>query len=54
MEKYHIRADKSLGQNFLIDDDAVNGIIEAANVSKDDLVIENTAIKDLEYTNEDD
>ena len=40
MKKYHIRADKSLGQNFLIDDEAVSGIVEAANVSKDDLIIE--------------
>lgn len=40
MEKYNIRADKSLGQNFLIDDEAVAAIIDAANVSKDDLVIE--------------
>lgn len=40
MEKYHIKADKSLGQNFLIDDEAVSGIVEAASVSKDDLVIE--------------
>ena len=40
LKKYHIRADKSLGQNFLIDDDAVNGIVEAAHVSKEDLIIE--------------
>lgn len=40
MEKYHIRADKSLGQNFLIDDYVIKGIVEAANVSKDDLIIE--------------
>lgn len=40
MSKYNIRADKSLGQNFLVDDDAVTGIVEAAEVSKDDLVIE--------------
>ena len=40
MKKYHIRADKSLGQNFLVDDEAVSGIVEAANVSKDDLIIE--------------
>ncbi len=40
MRKYHIKADKSLGQNFLIDDEAVSGIVEAANVSKDDLIIE--------------
>lgn len=40
MEKYHIRADKSLGQNFLIDDYVIKGIVEAADVSKDDLIIE--------------
>ena len=40
MEKYHITANKNLGQNFLIDDEAVNGIIEAANITKDDLIIE--------------
>lgn len=40
MDKYHIKADKSLGQNFLIDDEAVSGIVEAANISKDDLIIE--------------
>ena len=40
MKKYHIRADKSLGQNFLVDDSAINGIVESANISKDDLVIE--------------
>ena len=40
MKKYHIRADKNLGQNFLVDDEAVNGIIKAADVSKDDLIIE--------------
>lgn len=40
MDKYNIKADKSLGQNFLIDDEAVTGIIDAAAISKDDLVIE--------------
>ncbi len=40
LDKYHIYANKSLGQNFLIDDDSVCGIIESANISKDDLVIE--------------
>lgn len=40
MNKYNIRADKSLGQNFLIDDEAVSGIVDAANISKDDLIIE--------------
>ena len=40
MKKYHIKADKSLGQNFLVDDETVDGIVEAAQVSKDDLIIE--------------
>lgn len=40
MRKYNIKADKSLGQNFLIDENVVNGIVEGAKVSKDDLIIE--------------
>lgn len=40
LDKYHIYANKSLGQNFLVDDDSVSGIIESANISKDDLIIE--------------
>ena len=40
MDKYHITANKNLGQNFLIDDDTVSGKVDAANVSKDDLIIE--------------
>ena len=40
MKKYHIRANKSLGQNFLIDDKVVEKIIDGSNVNKDDLVIE--------------
>lgn len=40
MKKYGITANKKLGQNFLISDEAVNGIIEASNISKEDLVIE--------------
>lgn len=40
MDKYHITANKNLGQNFLVNDDAVTGIADAANVSKDDLIIE--------------
>ena len=40
MDKYHITANKNLGQNFLIDDEAVSGIVEAAKVSKEDLIIE--------------
>ena len=40
MNKYNITASKALGQNFLIDEDVVNGIIDKSNVSKEDLVIE--------------
>lgn len=40
MDKYHITANKSLGQNFLIDEDVVFGIVEKSEVSKNDFVIE--------------
>ena len=40
MKKYNIRANKSLGQNFLIDDEAINQIVESGDLSKKDLVIE--------------
>lgn len=40
MKKYGIYANKSLGQNFLIDDEVVAKIIESANISSEDLVIE--------------
>ena len=40
MNKYSITANKSYGQNFLIDEDIVSGICERADVSKDDLIIE--------------
>lgn len=40
MKKYGITANKSLGQNFLIDDESVSKIIESANIEKEDLVIE--------------
>jgi len=40
MNKYNITASKSLGQNFLIDEEVVSGIIEKSEVSKQDLVIE--------------
>ena len=40
MKKYGTTANKSLGQNFLIDDEVVNNIVDSANVTKDDLVIE--------------
>lgn len=40
LHKYKIKADKSLGQNFLIDDNVIDNIIEASNIEKDDMVIE--------------
>lgn len=40
MKKYNIKANKSLGQNFLIDDKVIEKIIEGSNVCKDDLIIE--------------
>ena len=40
MKKYGITANKRLGQNFLIDDNVVNNIVNSANVTKQDLVIE--------------
>ena len=40
MKKYGITANKSLGQNFLIDDEIVAQIVNSAQVSKEDLVIE--------------
>ena len=40
LKKYGITANKSLGQNFLINDEVVDGIVEGAGVTKEDLVIE--------------
>lgn len=40
MKKYNIKANKSLGQNFLINQNVVDTIIKSAEISKDDLVIE--------------
>lgn len=40
LRKYGITANKSLGQNFLINEEAVKKIVEGANISKEDLVIE--------------
>ena len=40
MRKYGINANKSLGQNFLINEDVVNKIVDSALISKEDLVIE--------------
>ena len=40
MKKYKIKANKSLGQNFLIDDNALKDIVDGAKIEKTDLVIE--------------
>lgn len=40
LKKYNIQANKKLGQNFLISDDVINSIIEAADIKKEDLIIE--------------
>lgn len=40
LKKYNITANKKLGQNFLVDDNIVQGIIDSANLNKTDLVIE--------------
>lgn len=40
MKKYKIKANKSLGQNFLIDDTALQDIVNGANIEENDLVIE--------------
>ena len=40
LRKYGITANKSLGQNFLINENAVEKIIEGAEISNEDLVIE--------------
>ena len=40
MKKYKIKANKNLGQNFLIDDTVILDIVNGAKIEKDDLVIE--------------
>jgi 16S rRNA (adenine1518-N6/adenine1519-N6)-dimethyltransferase len=40
MKKYGITANKKLGQNFLIDENVVQSIVDASNITKDDLIIE--------------
>lgn len=40
MNKYNITANKNYGQNFLVDENVVSGIVQNAEVSKNDLVIE--------------
>lgn len=40
LEKYKIKANKDLGQNFLINDDVIAKIIEKSQIEKNDLIIE--------------
>ena len=40
MKKYNIRANKNLEQNFLINEDVVNKIVDCSQIKKEDLVIE--------------
>ena len=40
LKKYNIRANKSLGQNFLIDKESITKIVDSAFITKQDLVIE--------------
>ena len=40
MNKYKVKANKNLGQNFLIDDQAIKDIIDGAEIKSEDLVIE--------------
>ena len=40
LKKYGITANKSLGQNFLINDEVIEQIVSGAEVNKEDLIIE--------------
>ena len=40
LKKYNIKANKNLGQNFLINQDIVEKIVETADIKNDELVIE--------------
>ena len=40
MKKYGIKANKKLGQNFLIDENVLDNIVNASEINKNDLVIE--------------
>lgn len=40
LKKYNIKANKKLGQNFLVDDDVIDSIIASANLSRNSVVIE--------------
>ncbi len=40
LHKYKIQANKSLGQNFLVDDNVIDEIIRCSNIDKKDLIME--------------
>ena len=40
LNKYNLKANKRFGQNFLIDDNILQNIVEVSNIKEDDLVIE--------------
>ena len=40
IQKYHVQPKKSLGQNFLIDPNGLNKVLQAAKVSSEDTVLE--------------
>ena len=40
IKKYKIKANKNLGQNFLIDDNVIKDIVNGADITNEDLVIE--------------
>lgn len=40
VRKYNFKFTKSLGQNFLLDETVLNDIVDSANISKEDMVIE--------------
>lgn len=40
LNKYDLKANKRFGQNFLIDDDVLNRIVDVSNITNDNLVIE--------------
>ncbi len=40
MNQYHIKANKSLGQNFLIREEVIEAMIDSSQIKKEDLVIE--------------
>ena len=40
LNKYNITANKSLGQNFLINDEVISTIVDSAQINKEDLIIE--------------